>query len=93
VFLALWLLLPLAFFSLSRGKLPTYIMPCLLPLALLMGHALVQRLRQGNSVALRGNGLLNLGLALLALAALAYLQLRKPVYQEEPFELFLVLLV
>ena len=32
---ALWLLLPLAFFSLSRGKLPTYIMPCLLPLALL----------------------------------------------------------
>ena len=91
VFLALWLLLPLAFFSLSRGKLPTYIMPCLLPLALLMGHALVQRLRLGNSVALRGNGLLNLGLALLALAALAYLQLRKPVYQEEPFELFLVL--
>ncbi len=72
---------------------PTYIMPCLLPLALLMGHALVQRLRLGNSVALRGNGLLNLGLALLALAALAYLQLRKPVYQEEPFELFLVLLV
>lgn len=93
VFLALWLLLPLAFFSLSRGKLPTYIMPCLPPLALLMGHALVQRLRLGNSVALRGNGLLNLGLALLALAALAYLQLRKPVYQEEPFELFLVLLV
>nr|VVH83942.1 Undecaprenyl phosphate-alpha-4-amino-4-deoxy-L-arabinose arabinosyl transferase [Pseudomonas aeruginosa] len=93
VFLALWLLLPLAFFSLSRGKLPTYIMPCLLPLALLMGHALVQRLRLGNSVALRGNGLLNLGLALLALAALAYLQLRKPVYREEPFELFPVLLV
>lgn len=53
VFLALWLLLPLAFFSLSRGKLPTYIMPCLLPLALLMGHALVQRLRLGNSVAAR----------------------------------------
>ncbi len=77
-------------FSLSR-ELPTYIMPCLLPLALLMGHALVQRLRLGNSVALRGNGLLNL--ALLALAALAYLQLRKPVYQEEPFEPFLVLLV
>ena len=39
-FLALWLLLPLGFFSLSNGKLPTYIMPCLLPLALLMGHTL-----------------------------------------------------
>ncbi|KAA6174659.1 phospholipid carrier-dependent glycosyltransferase, partial [Pseudomonas veronii] len=32
VFLALWMLLPLGFFSLSNGKLPTYIMPCLLPL-------------------------------------------------------------
>ncbi|MGV8495690.1 lipid IV(A) 4-amino-4-deoxy-L-arabinosyltransferase, partial [Pseudomonas aeruginosa] len=67
----LWQLLQLAFFSLSRGKLQTYILTCLLPLALLMGHALVQRLRLGNSVALRGNGLLNLGLALLALAAQA----------------------
>ncbi len=37
-FLALWLLLPLGLFSLSNGKLPTYIMPCLLPLALLMGQ-------------------------------------------------------
>ena len=52
-----------------------------------------QRLRLGNSARCAATGLLNLGLALLALAALAYLQLRKPVYQEEPFELFLVLLV
>ncbi|MDU7525201.1 MAG: phospholipid carrier-dependent glycosyltransferase, partial [Roseomonas mucosa] len=39
VFLLLWLLMPLLFFSLSKGKLPTYIFPCLLPLALLIGHA------------------------------------------------------
>jgi len=46
-FLALWMLLPLGFFSLSSGKLPTYIMPCLLPLALLMGHALIDAIQQG----------------------------------------------
>ena len=40
-YLLLWLLLPLGMFSLSKGKLPTYILPCLLPLALLMGHASV----------------------------------------------------
>ncbi len=51
-FLALWLLLPLVFFSLSNGKLPTYIMPCLLPLALLMGHTLsdLLRLRQARTI-------------------------------------------
>ncbi len=43
-FLALWLLVPLAFLSLSKGKLPTYLLPCLLPLALLMADVLVQRL-------------------------------------------------
>ena len=52
VFLALWLLLPLAFFSMSRGKLPTYIMPCLLPLALLMGHALIDLIQQGKARAI-----------------------------------------
>ena len=45
-FLLLWVLLPLAMFSLSKGKLPTYILPCLLPLALLMGHALISWIDQ-----------------------------------------------
>jgi 4-amino-4-deoxy-L-arabinose transferase-like glycosyltransferase len=39
-FLVLWAWVVLAFFSLSRGKLVTYILPALLPLALLVGDGL-----------------------------------------------------
>jgi 4-amino-4-deoxy-L-arabinose transferase-like glycosyltransferase len=41
-FLALWAGVILVFFSLSRGKLIPYILPALLPLALLVGYSLVQ---------------------------------------------------
>lgn len=40
-FVLAWLLLPLAFFSLAGSKLPGYILPCLAPLALLMGRGAV----------------------------------------------------
>lgn len=36
--LLLWLVLPLAFFSAAGSKLPGYILPCLPPLALLLGR-------------------------------------------------------
>jgi 4-amino-4-deoxy-L-arabinose transferase-like glycosyltransferase len=39
LFVLLWLLAPLVFFSLAGSKLPGYILPCLPPLALLMGRA------------------------------------------------------
>jgi len=39
-YLVLWLLLPLAFFSASRGKLLTYILPCFPPLAMLLAIGL-----------------------------------------------------
>jgi 4-amino-4-deoxy-L-arabinose transferase-like glycosyltransferase len=38
-FVLLWLVLPLAFFSLAASKLPGYILPCVPPLAILMGRA------------------------------------------------------
>ncbi|MCO7570906.1 lipid IV(A) 4-amino-4-deoxy-L-arabinosyltransferase [Pseudomonas chlororaphis] len=79
-FLLLWLLLPLVFFSLSRGKLPTYIMPCLLPLAVLMGSALIDRIGQRQGRAIRLNSLLNLLIGAGALVALLVIQLTRPVY-------------
>ncbi|MFT0475660.1 lipid IV(A) 4-amino-4-deoxy-L-arabinosyltransferase [Pseudomonas antarctica] len=91
-FLLLWLLMPLAFFSLAKGKLPSYIMPCLLPLALLMGSALSDKLVQGHGRALRINGWLNVGFGVLALLALSGFQMKKPVYAhgEETLSLLLV---
>jgi 4-amino-4-deoxy-L-arabinose transferase-like glycosyltransferase len=40
LFLIIWAATVLVFFSLSQGKLPTYILPALLPLALLLGARL-----------------------------------------------------
>ena len=93
-FLLLWLLLPLAIFSLSKGKLPTYIMPCLLPLALLMGPAVVSWREQAKGRILRINGLLNVLLAVAGLVGLAYLQLSRAVYANtEVFSLSLAYIV
>lgn len=91
-FLLLWLLMPLAFFSLAKGKLPSYIMPCMLPLALLMGSTLSDQLTQGRGRVLRINGWLNLVMGVLALLALSWFQLKKPVYEhgEETLSLVLV---
>ncbi|KPU59800.1 dolichyl-phosphate-mannose-mannosyltransferase family protein [Pseudomonas fluorescens] len=89
-FLLLWLWMPLFFFSLSKGKLPAYILPCLLPLALLLGHALADRLKLEQGRALGINGLLNLLVGVVTLLALVYLQLKKPIYDHELHNLVLV---
>ena len=93
VFLLMWLLLPLALFSLSKGKLPTYIMPCMLPLALLLGHAMIARVEQAKTGAIRLNGLLNLVVGGVALLALIYFQIKKPFYDNEPQHMALLVLV
>lgn len=87
-FLALWLLLPLGFFSLSNGKLPTYIMPCLLPLALLMGHTLVDLISSGRARAISLNGLLNFVIGMTAMIGLIYLQIARPLYNNSHAEMF-----
>lgn len=89
-FLLMWLLMPLMFFSLSKGKLPAYILPCLLPLALLLGHTLADRLKLEQGRILGINGLLNLVLGMLTLLTLVYLQLKKPLYDHELHNLVLV---
>ena len=93
IFVLMWMLLPLALFSLSKGKLPTYIMPCMLPLALLLGHALMDRVDQAKTLSLRLNGLVNLLIGAVALLALIFFQIKKPFYDNEPLHMGLLVVV
>lgn len=59
-YLLTWSVMPFLFFTLARGKLPTYILPCFAPLALLMARYL----RDAGERVLRANGIINLGVGL-----------------------------
>jgi 4-amino-4-deoxy-L-arabinose transferase len=65
----------------------------MLPLALLLGHAMMQRVEQAKTGSLRLNGLLNLLIGGVALLALIYFQIKKPFYDNEPQHMALLVMV
>ncbi|WP_017347611.1 lipid IV(A) 4-amino-4-deoxy-L-arabinosyltransferase [Pantoea sp. A4] len=84
LYLLSWVVMPLLFFSVAKGKLPTYILPCFAPLALLLAH--YARHLTGTAV-LRWNGWINLLFgALTAAVVLVVLApwgvTHRPVYHE-----------
>ncbi|KJK01570.1 4-amino-4-deoxy-L-arabinose transferase [Pseudomonas sp. 21] len=93
LFLLLWFVMPFLFFSLAKGKLPTYIMPCFAPLALLMADAIGRALQQRKLIALKLNGALNLLLGSSALAGLLFMQARHPQYHDELPSVLMIALV
>lgn len=62
-----WVVMPLIFFSLTRGKLPTYLLPCFAPLAILMA---VSAQRHISKRSLRLNGIINLIFGVVGASAL-----------------------
>ncbi|CNI23098.1 4-amino-4-deoxy-L-arabinose transferase [Yersinia massiliensis] len=59
-FLLSWVLMPLLFFSVAKGKLPTYILPCMAPLSLLMAAYATNCANSLRMRALKINGMINL---------------------------------
>ena len=49
--LIMWAVVPLAIFSVSVGKQPRYILPCLVPLAILLGSTISSRVRASANAA------------------------------------------
>lgn len=70
-FLLCWVLMPLLFFSIAKGKLLTYILPCMAPLALLMAAYAQDCIASGRRRVFRVNALINGAFGLLGMAAIA----------------------
>lgn len=86
LYLLSWVVMPLLFFSIAKGKLPTYILPCFAPLAILLAAYACGSLKN-NRWALRTNGWINLIFG-LGTALVMWLILSpwgfssRPVYEE-----------
>ncbi|WP_455207487.1 phospholipid carrier-dependent glycosyltransferase [Kaarinaea lacus] len=73
-FLWIWLLAPFLFFSVSSGKLATYILPCFPPLAILIAVGLHRYLQRPYQRLFNAGVLINLGIMALVFVALAVVQ-------------------
>lgn len=79
-----WIVMPFLFFSIAKGKLPTYILPCFAPLAILMARHAVELAKSGSAV-LRVNGWINLAFGSACVITVAFFLApwglaRHPVY-------------
>lgn len=66
IYFLLWFLVPFLFFSITKGKLLTYILPCMAPIAILMA-AYIDKIEEQKQVgAIRLNAVINIVIGLLA---------------------------
>ncbi|MDR2709751.1 MAG: lipid IV(A) 4-amino-4-deoxy-L-arabinosyltransferase [Burkholderiales bacterium] len=93
LYLLCWAVMPFLFFSIAKGKLPTYILPCFAPLALLMAHVAIEAIDRERWRMLTVNGRINgiVGVLLIVVFISAVLTV-KPLYEpDEHFKIALAL--
>lgn len=69
LYFLLWAVLPFLFFSITKGKLLTYILPCIAPLAIIMASYLNQVLESNKVAIIRLNALINITIGVAAAGA------------------------
>ena len=67
-FLFCWFVAPFLLFSIAKGKLPTYMLPLMAPLAVMIAKYGVDCVRKHRMKALQANGILNLTFGAVAVA-------------------------
>lgn len=76
LYLMAWFVLPILFFSIAKGKLPTYILPSFAPLAMLIAWGAVEKLQdKASGPSFRINAAINLIFGVAACIALINLRL------------------
>ncbi|EPW3171893.1 lipid IV(A) 4-amino-4-deoxy-L-arabinosyltransferase [Providencia stuartii] len=73
LYFLLWFLVPFIFFSITKGKLLTYILPCIAPVAILMAAYIDKIQQQQQTGAIRLNAIINICIGLFTAAAIFFL--------------------